>query len=59
MIVMTDECYSHFTYGSAKPYSLASVRESKPNIIVVGSVSKTFAMTGWRIGYTLRTETAD
>ena len=53
VILMTDECYSHFTYGSAKPYSLASVRESKPNIIVVGSVSKTFAMTGWRIGYTL------
>ena len=53
VLLMTDECYSHFTYGSAQPYSLASVRGSKPNIIVVGSLSKTFAMTGWRIGYTL------
>lgn len=53
VLVMTDECYSHFTYGAAKPYSLASVPGSKPNIIVVGSVSKTFSMTGWRIGYAL------
>ena len=53
VLLMTDECYSHFTYGSAKPYSLASVPDSKPNIIVVGSVSKTFSMTGWRVGYAL------
>src|ERR1700688_3544315 len=49
--VMTDECYSHFVYGNEKPYSLASVPGSKPNIIVTGSLSKTFAMTGWRGGY--------
>ena len=30
--LMTDECYSHFTYGSARPYSIASVRESKPTL---------------------------
>jgi aspartate aminotransferase len=51
--LMTDECYSHFVYGANKPYSLASVKESKPNILVAGSLSKTFAMTGWRIGYLL------
>jgi len=51
--LMTDECYSHFTYGAARPYSIASVRESKPHLIVIGSLSKTFAMTGWRIGYAL------
>ncbi|HVA93931.1 MAG TPA: pyridoxal phosphate-dependent aminotransferase [Candidatus Dormibacteraeota bacterium] len=51
--LVTDECYSHFVYGNEKPYSLASVPDSKPNIIVVGSLSKTFAMTGWRIGYAL------
>ena len=59
VLLMTDECYSHFTYGSAKPYSIASVPESKPNIIVIGSVSKTFAMTGWRIGYALGSQAAD
>lgn len=51
--LMTDECYSHFTYGAAEPYSLASLSESKPHLIVVGSLSKTFAMTGWRVAYTL------
>src|ERR1700684_1328840 len=54
--VMTDECYSHFVYGNEKPWSLASVLGSKPNIIVAGSLSKTFAMTGWRIGYALAPE---
>jgi aspartate aminotransferase len=51
--VMTDECYSHFVYGNQKPYSLASVSGTRPNIMVMGSLSKTFAMTGWRVGYTL------
>jgi len=51
--LMTDECYSHFTYGDQKPYSVASVPDSKPGLIVIGSLSKTFAMTGWRIGYAL------
>ena len=51
--LMTDECYSHFTYGDQKPYSVASIPDSKPGLIVIGSLSKTFAMTGWRIGYAL------
>jgi len=51
--LMSDECYSHFTYGDAKPYSIASLANSKPGLIIIGSMSKTFAMTGWRIGYTL------
>jgi aspartate aminotransferase len=51
--LMADECYSHFTYGDARPYSIASLPESKPNVIVIGSFSKTFAMTGWRLAYAL------
>jgi aspartate aminotransferase len=54
--LMTDECYSHFVYEPHKPFSIASVKEAKNKLIVVGSVSKTFAMTGWRIGYTLGPE---
>ena len=54
--LMTDECYSHFVYGNEKPFSLASLPGTKPNILVVGSLSKTFAMTGWRIGYALAPE---
>ncbi|HKV25145.1 MAG TPA: pyridoxal phosphate-dependent aminotransferase [Candidatus Acidoferrum sp.] len=51
--LMGDECYSHFTYEPNKPFSIASEADSKNHVIVLGSVSKTFAMTGWRIGYVL------
>ena len=54
--LMSDECYSHFTYEPHKPYSIASVSGSKEHVIIIGSMSKTFAMTGWRIGYTLAPE---
>ena len=54
--VMGDECYSHFVYDPHKPFSIASAKGSKANVIIIGSVSKTFAMTGWRIGYTLAPE---
>jgi aspartate aminotransferase len=53
---MGDECYSHFVYEPHKSFSIASAKNSKQNVIIVGSVSKTFAMTGWRIGYTLAPE---
>jgi aspartate aminotransferase len=55
--LMGDECYSHFTYEPHKPYSIASAAGSKDHVIIIGSMSKTFAMTGWRIGYTLAPET--
>jgi aspartate aminotransferase len=45
-----------FVYAPHKPYSIASAKDSKANVIIIGSVSKTFAMTGWRIGYTLAPE---
>lgn len=54
--LMGDECYSHFVYDPHKPFSIASAKDSKDHVIIIGSVSKTFAMTGWRIGYTLAPE---
>ena len=54
--LMGDECYSHFTYEPHKPYSIASAQGAKEKVIIIGSMSKTFAMTGWRIGYTLGPE---
>src|ERR1700681_2794374 len=54
--LMGDECYSHFTYEPHQPYSIASAAGSKENVIIIGSMSKTFAMTGWRVGYTLAPE---
>jgi aspartate aminotransferase len=54
--LMGDECYSHFVYEPYKPFSIASAKDSRENLIIIGSVSKTFAMTGWRLGYTLGPE---
>lgn len=54
--LMADECYSHFVYDPHKPFSIASAKDSEEHVIVIGSVSKTFAMTGWRIGYALAPE---
>ncbi|MGD0963011.1 MAG: pyridoxal phosphate-dependent aminotransferase [Candidatus Acidiferrales bacterium] len=51
--LLSDECYSHFTYGSAKPFTVASLAGSRDRLIIAGSFSKTFAMTGWRMGYLL------
>jgi aspartate aminotransferase len=51
--LLSDECYSHFTYGSAKPFTVASLPGSRERLIIAGSFSKTFAMTGWRMGYLL------
>ena len=53
--IITDECYSHFLYDS-KPYSVASIANSKTTVLVAGTASKTYAMTGWRIGYGLAPE---
>jgi aspartate aminotransferase len=50
--LMTDECYCHFLYDS-KPFSVASVPGAKSTVLVAGSLSKTYAMTGWRIGFGL------
>ena len=54
--LMGDECYSHFVYEPHKPFSIASAPDSNDRVIIIGSMSKTFAMTGWRIGYTLAPE---
>ncbi len=45
IFILTDECYSHFLYDS-KPYSVASIKGSKPTVLVAGTASKTYAMTG-------------
>lgn len=51
-LLMSDECYSHFVYEGS-PYSIGSVPGAKEHVVVVGSLSKTYAMTGWRLGYAL------
>ncbi len=54
ILILADECYSHFVYDGRTPCSLASlVPEYHNEVVVVGSLSKTYAMTGWRVGYCL------
>ena len=50
--LITDECYCQFLYDS-EPFSIASLPGAKESVIVAGSLSKTYAMTGWRIGFGL------
>ena len=50
--VISDEIYEHLVYGDF-PTSIAALGEEiKEKTIIVNGVSKTYAMTGWRIGYT-------
>lgn len=50
--ILTDECYHRFLYD-APPVSMASLPGAKDTLVVAGSLSKTYAMTGWRIGFVL------
>ncbi len=50
--VVTDEIYEHLVYGSARMHSMpALVPELADRCIVVNGVAKTYAMTGWRVGW--------
>jgi aspartate aminotransferase len=52
LLLISDECYCHFLYDGRKPFSLGSSRE-REHLLIVDSFSKTYAMTGWRVGYAL------
>ena len=52
VFVLSDEIYEKLVYGSAKPFSFAATSPKMKDLTVtVNGVSKTYAMTGWRIGY--------
>jgi aspartate aminotransferase len=52
--VVSDECYLRFVYSPAEVFSAASLpSELRTKLCIAGSFSKTYAMTGWRLGYAL------
>lgn len=52
--VVSDECYLRFVYPPAKVFSAAVLPDSlRQRLCIAGSFSKTYAMTGWRLGYAL------
>jgi aspartate aminotransferase len=53
---VSDECYLRFVYPPAKVFSAATLApELRSRLCIAGSFSKTYAMTGWRMGYSLAT----
>ncbi len=54
LYAISDECYLRFVYSPAEVFSAASMRpELRRRLCIAGSFSKTYAMTGWRVGYSL------
>ena len=52
--VVSDECYLRFVYPPAEVFSAASLpADLRSHLCIAGSFSKTYAMTGWRVGYAL------
>lgn len=54
IFAISDECYLRFVYPPASVFSAASLpQELRARLCIAGSFSKTYAMTGWRMGYAL------
>ncbi len=51
ILLLSDECYCQFLYDDP-PFSLGSSND-REHLLLVGSLSKTYAMTGWRVGFAL------
>jgi len=51
LLVISDEVYEKIVYGNAEQMSIASLPEMRERTITINAFSKTYAMTGWRVGY--------
>ncbi|HED31294.1 MAG TPA: pyridoxal phosphate-dependent aminotransferase [Prosthecochloris aestuarii] len=51
IFVISDEMYDRIVYGDVQPFSPARIPQMRERVIVSNGVSKTYSMTGWRIGY--------
>jgi len=56
LIVLSDEIYEYFVYNGIKNYSIANLDGMFERTITINGFSKTFAMTGWRLGFTVAPE---
>ncbi|MDD3558817.1 MAG: aminotransferase class I/II-fold pyridoxal phosphate-dependent enzyme [Melioribacteraceae bacterium] len=56
LTVIVDEAYEYFVFDDEKHFSIASIPELKDNVITAYTFTKTYAMTGWRIGYLVAEE---
>jgi len=51
LLVLSDEVYDKIVYDELRHISIASLSDMKERVITINSFSKTYAMTGWRLGY--------
>ena len=51
IMLISDEIYAELTYGGEKHVSIASLEGMKERTVIINGFSKTFAMTGWRLGW--------
>ena len=51
ILVISDEIYAELTFGDASHVSIASIDGMKERTVLINGFSKTFSMTGWRLGY--------
>ena len=51
LLIVTDEAYEKFLYDGSRHFSLGSLPDASRNTISIFSFSKTYGMTGWRVGY--------
>lgn len=51
IMVISDEVYEKIIFDGREHFSLAQIESIKDKVLVVNSLSKTYAMTGWRLGY--------
>ena len=56
LLVITDEIFSQVIYDGQKHKTISSIPEMKDRCIVIDTWSKTYAMTGWRIGFAVANE---
>ena len=51
LTIITDEAYEYFTFDGKKHFSIASIPGMKDHVVTNYTFTKTYAMTGWRVGY--------
>lgn len=51
LLIISDEIYERLVYGEQQPVSIAALADFKERTVIINGVSKTYSMTGWRIGY--------
>lgn len=51
IVVVSDEVYDKIIYDGNEHYSMSQIEDVRKQVLVVNSMSKTYAMTGWRVGF--------